>query len=300
MTRHTPLLWPFLLFRFLQTLSIEKRGGTSTAQLSNIGMIPTIQFIPPTVTYPLCHDATRMPLIPIETPTIPPINSTLPHTSPYIVAAHSSPPSPPTSQILPTPPGLPRRPAIPVLPSQPIPFGQPCHTQPNRVHHFSFDDSSLDSPPDSSSRYSSDTSSGRSTPHFSFDTPFSFVGPSRKRRESPVVSVPLATPVPGTLSPVHADLLPPHKRIRGAVTTSDYDDCAEESYEACMEPDIDSDVQADINGDTVAAKAATAREADVGVEVGIRSDGEDKAEEDAESEDRGTIEIGVDMVIESV
>ncbi|GKE06087.1 hypothetical protein Tco_1398105, partial [Tanacetum coccineum] len=245
------------------------------------------------------------------------------------VAARSSPPSPPTSQILPTPPGLPRRPAILVLPGQPIPFGQPCHTQSNRVRkmltarkrvralpsgrlasryppdhsssdHFSLDDSSLDSLPYSSLGYSSDTSSGRSTPHFSFDTPFSFVGPSRKRRESPVVSVPLATPIPRALSPILAEMLPPHKRIRGAVTTSDYDDCAEESYEACTEPDIDSDVQANINGDIVAAKAAAAREADVGVEVGIGSDGEDEAEEDAESKDRGTIEIGVDRVIESI
>ncbi|GKF02616.1 hypothetical protein Tco_0029539, partial [Tanacetum coccineum] len=39
-----------------------------------------------------------------------------------------------------------------------------------------------------------------------------------------------------------------------------------------------------------------AREADVGVEVSIGSDGEDKAGEEAESRDRGTIKIGVDRV----
>nr|GEX52333.1 UBN2 domain-containing protein [Tanacetum cinerariifolium] len=132
---------------------------------------------------------------------------------------------------------------------------------------------------------------------------FSFAGPSRKKRRSHVVLVPLATPVLGALSPVHADLLPPRKKITDVVTTSDYDDSAEEIYEAYTEPNIDSDVQADINGDTAAAEAsetAAAREADVGVEVGIRSDGEDQTEEESESEDRDTIKFGVDRVIENV
>ncbi|GKG64371.1 hypothetical protein Tco_0659474, partial [Tanacetum coccineum] len=44
------------------------------------------------------------------------------------------------------------------------------------------------------------------------------------------------------------------------------------------------------------AEAARAREADVRVKVGIGSDGEDKAEEEAKSGDRGTIKIGVDRV----
>ncbi|GKA80466.1 hypothetical protein Tco_0787158 [Tanacetum coccineum] len=215
--------------------------------------------------------------------------------------------SPPTLQILPAPPGLPRRPTIIILPGQPIPVGRPYLTQPNEVckmliarkrvralpsgrlasryppdhsssDHFSSDDSSLDSPSDSSSGYSLDTSSGRSIKYSSFDTPaVSFVGPSRKRRRSLAILVPLATPVLGAFSPIRADLLPPHKRIRGAVTASDYDDSFEESYKAYTEPDIDSDVQADIDGDTMAAEAASAREADVGVEVGIGSDGEDEA-----------------------
>ncbi|GJX37195.1 putative reverse transcriptase domain-containing protein [Tanacetum coccineum] len=142
----------------------------------------------------------------------------------------------------------------------------PDHSSSN---HFSSDDSSSNSPSDSSSGYSSNTSSGRSIPYYSFDTPtVSFVGPSRKRRRSPAISVPLATPVPGAFSPIRANLLPPYKRIRGE----------------------------DIDGDIAAAEAATAREADVGVEVGIGSDGDDEVE----SEDRGTIEIRVDRVIKSV
>ncbi|GJV23066.1 hypothetical protein Tco_1375761 [Tanacetum coccineum] len=175
-------------------------------------------------------------------------------------------------------------------------------------------DSSSDSSLDSSSDYSSDFSSGHSLPDSSVDAPATiFARPSRKRCRSPFVSVLLATPIPGALSPVpdnavllatpipgalsliHADLLPPRKRIRGFVTTSDYDTSIEESYEAYTEPGIDSDVQADIDVD---AEATTAREVDVGVEVGIRSDREDEVEEEAESVDRGTIEIRVDMVLD--
>ncbi|GJW23646.1 hypothetical protein Tco_0034268 [Tanacetum coccineum] len=280
--------------------------------------------------------------IPIKTPTIPPIVSTLlrislflytdssdsdtserpPLQDPYEVtiaqwrsrvAARSSPPSssthdssptdvtPPTlCHILPTPPSLPCQSAVLVLPSQLIPFGRPYRNQPNRVRkmligrkrvralpsgrlvsryppdhsssdHFSSDDSSSDS----SSDYSSNSSLGHSLPDSSIDaTATIFVGPSRKRCRSPTVSVPLATPISGALSPICFDLLPPRKRIR--------------------------DVQADIDADTVDVEAATARESDVRVEVGIGSDREDRAKEEAEFEDRGTIEIGVDRVTKHV
>ncbi|GJV91327.1 hypothetical protein Tco_1539140 [Tanacetum coccineum] len=40
------------------------------------------------------------------------------------------------------------------------------------------------------------------------------VGPSRKRCRSPVDSVPSSTPVMGSLAPIRADRLPPHKRFR--------------------------------------------------------------------------------------
>nr|GEY41738.1 putative reverse transcriptase domain-containing protein [Tanacetum cinerariifolium] len=120
--------------------------------------------------------------------------------------------------------------------------------------------------------------------------------PSCKRCRSHAVLAPLATPVPGAFSPVHADLLPPRKRIRGTFTTSDYNGSTKESYEAYTKPDIDSDVEADINADTAVAEAAAVREADFRVEVRIGSDREDEVEEESESEDRGTIEIGVDWV----
>ncbi|GKA57487.1 putative reverse transcriptase domain-containing protein [Tanacetum coccineum] len=247
------------------------------------------------------------------------------------VAACSSPPSLPTLRwILPAPPGLPRRPAILILPGQPIPVGRPYRTQPNGMrkmliarksvgplpshrlalryseshslsNHFSPDDFSLDTSSGSSSGYSSYTSLGRSILDYSFDSPAaSFASPSRKRRRSPAILVPLATPVPGALSPVRADLLPPRKRIRGSVPTTDQDDSKEEGYEAYIEPNIKSDVQADIDACIVAVDAAAAREADDRVEVDTRIDREDEAEEEVESSHRGTIEIGVDTVVEPV
>ncbi|GJT33740.1 hypothetical protein Tco_0924159 [Tanacetum coccineum] len=254
------------------------------------------------------------------------------------VAARSSPPSspthdpsptdvtPPTRHILPAPPGLPCRPAILVLPGQPIPVGRPYRTQPNGVRkmltarksvgplpshrlalrcseshspsdHFSPDDFSSNTSSGSSSGYLS----GRSIPDSSFDSPVaSFAGPSRKRRRSSAALVPLASLVPGALSPIRSDLLPPHKRIRGFVSMTDYEVISEESYETYTEPDIDSDVQADIDACTIVADAAAARETDATVEVDTRLDKEDEDDEEAESSHKGTVEIGVDTVIELV
>nr|GFD07897.1 hypothetical protein [Tanacetum cinerariifolium] len=55
-------------------------------------------------------------------------------------------------------------------------------------------------------------------------------------------------------------LLPPRKRIRGAVTASNYDDSTEESYEAYTKPDIDYHIWADIDVDIMAAEPATTGE----------------------------------------
>ncbi|GKA28588.1 hypothetical protein Tco_0714833 [Tanacetum coccineum] len=127
------------------------------------------------------------------------------------VAARSSPPSSPTdmtlpiSQILLAPPSLPRRLAVLVLPGQPIPIDRPYRTQTNAVH-----DSSSDSSSDSLLGYSSDTS-----------------------------LVPIATPISEALSPVRADLLPPRKRIRGFVSTTNFEVSSKESYGPYTEPDFD-------------------------------------------------------------
>ncbi|GKE17414.1 hypothetical protein Tco_1424991 [Tanacetum coccineum] len=172
-------------------------------------------------------------------------------------------------------------------------------------NHFTSDDSSRDSPSDSSSKTSpdshSDTSSDSSSGHSSSGHPISdspydsstnfLAGPSRKRRWSPTTLVPVASPVPGALSLVRADLLPPCKRIRDSDSMTDFEVSSEEgfvpyvpreiglgfdvedSYEPYTEPDIDLDVQADIDA---------------------------LAEEEAKSSARGTIEIGVDRVTHPV
>nr|GEV59081.1 hypothetical protein [Tanacetum cinerariifolium] len=151
--------------------------------------------------------------IPIETPTIPSVVPTLPHNSSFLVAARSSTPTQDLPHavrwILPAPPGLPRRPAILVLPGQPIPFGRPYRTQPDRVRKMLTARKRIRVLPVCrlASRYPPDR---HSLPDSSFDAPTTiFAEPSRKRYRSHVASVPLATPVPGTLSPVHADLLLP-------------------------------------------------------------------------------------------
>nr|GEW78916.1 hypothetical protein [Tanacetum cinerariifolium] len=200
----------------------------------------------------------------VEIPTIPPVIPTLPHTSPFLctnssknssdsskrppshdpyevivaqwmsrVAVRLSPPSSPTHDLPPTVrhilhalPGFPCRPTVLILPDY------------SPSVHFSSNDSS------------SDSSSGHSLPDSSFlsedssfDTPATIsTKPSRKMCRSHIALVPLATPTPGALSLVRANLLPPCKRIRGVVTASDYDDSTEGIYEPCIEPDIDSDV----------------------------------------------------------
>nr|GEV99653.1 reverse transcriptase domain-containing protein [Tanacetum cinerariifolium] len=125
--------------------------------------------------------------------------------------------------------------------------------------HFTSNDSSSDSPSnsssdtslDSSSNAPSDSSSGHSSSdHSSPALPTgmrfsnqlcssvssiprssaaitkrqshsSYVGPSCKRSRSPTTSVPLSSHVPGALSSIRADLLPPLKRIRSFDSMTD-------------------------------------------------------------------------------
>nr|GEZ54393.1 hypothetical protein [Tanacetum cinerariifolium] len=62
---------------------------------------------------------------------------------------------------------------------------------------------------------SSDSSSRHSlSDHSSLDLTSTSAGPSRKRRRSPMTSVPALPPVSRALSPVRADLIPSPKRVR--------------------------------------------------------------------------------------
>ncbi|GJY22658.1 reverse transcriptase domain-containing protein [Tanacetum coccineum] len=96
--------------------------------------------------------------------------------------------------------------------------------------YFSPDDSAQDSSSDSSSEASSDFHSDASSDsssrhslsdHSSPDLPSTSAGPSRKRRRSPMASVPALPPVSGALSPVRADLIPSPKRVRDSGYSAD-------------------------------------------------------------------------------
>ncbi|GJU12304.1 putative reverse transcriptase domain-containing protein [Tanacetum coccineum] len=193
---------------------------------------------------------------------------------------HDFPPS--VQQIVPAPPGVPPRKRVRALPSGRLASRYPPDH--SSLVHFSLDDSLPDSSSDSSSDYSLDSSSGHSLPDslfssedFAFDTPATiYAGPSRKRCMSLATSVPLATPIPGALSLVHADKLPPRKRIR----------------------DIGASIM--VVETAAALEVGIGIEANVGVKVGIGMEREDEVKKEVESRDRGTIEIGIDRIVEPV
>ncbi|GJX19402.1 putative reverse transcriptase domain-containing protein [Tanacetum coccineum] len=327
-------------FDFLD--SSEESVGTPFGRVLWFGRIPTtVPVTTPTIDPPIIHDDTS--LIPTETPTISPITSTIPptaptthYTSPFIYTDSSdddTPPSPtheiplvevvpPTSQILPAPFGV--------------------------RHHFTSDDSSRDSPSDSSSETSSDSSSDAlsdsssgysswdhsspalpsgmrsshqlclsvpSIPHSSdaiTERPSHtyYVGPSRKRSRSPTTFVPLSSPIPGALSSIRADLLPPPKRIRSSDSVMDLEVSSDKSSESSVlretslrddvdvggsdkpysEPDIDLEIQAEIDKCIAYANALRAEGIDAGVVV------ETVAREEVKTSARGTIGVRVDRV----
>ncbi|GJZ18726.1 hypothetical protein Tco_0554849 [Tanacetum coccineum] len=96
----------------------------------------------------------------------------------------------------------------------------------------------------------------------------SSVGPSRKRCRSPAAILTSSIHATRALVPLCADIIPPRKRFRDSISPED-----------SIEEDIDTDVLEDI-------------EADVDVVVDV----EDEVEDEVESSDRGTMEVGVDVV----
>nr|GEV02600.1 putative reverse transcriptase domain-containing protein [Tanacetum cinerariifolium] len=156
----------------------------------------------PVITPPTTQTDTTV--IPTETPIIAPImppspdyTSASPDYSPASDTESDPSKDPSSGHIPPLPvrsPVIPRRRVMILSPGQPIPHGRPY-----RYH--------LNGPSDSSSRHSS---SDYSSP----DLPSTSAGPSRKRRRSPMTSVPALPLVYGALSPVRADLIPPPKRLK--------------------------------------------------------------------------------------
>ncbi|GKE08143.1 hypothetical protein Tco_1411694, partial [Tanacetum coccineum] len=153
------------------------------------------------------------------------------------------------------------------------------------LDHFSLYDSSSDSSSSSSSETSSDSSRDfylilylvvhvliihcqhhhRRPSHDS-----SSASRSRKRSRSPVASVPLSLPTIGALSYARADLLQSPKRIRSLETSTDLEDCSEDSFE----PYVPREVRLEVDFEDESSKPSRSRGANLGIDVDVvRSDG---------------------------
>nr|GFB05037.1 reverse transcriptase domain-containing protein [Tanacetum cinerariifolium] len=161
---------------------------------------------------------------------------------------------------------------------------------------FTSEDSSRDSSSETSSDSHSDTSSNSSSRHYSSgyaisETPCdssiaTSKRPSRKRCRSPILSVPVSSPVRRALSLDGYELYVPREvGLRVDV---------EDSYEPYTEPNIDSDVQTDIDKCIAYADAIRARGID------DRDVVETAATKEVEPSARGTIEVEVDLRVRPV
>ncbi|GJR57486.1 putative reverse transcriptase domain-containing protein [Tanacetum coccineum] len=116
--------------------------------------------------------------------------------------------------------------------------------------------------------------------------------PSRKRYRSPAATVTASIPTLGALVPSRVDLLPPRKRFRDFISPED-----------SVKEDIDTDMLADIEADATAVEVATDMDIEagidacIGIEVDVGVDIEDEVEGEVKSSDRGTMEVGVDVVV---
>ncbi|GJZ89126.1 hypothetical protein Tco_0660908 [Tanacetum coccineum] len=115
----------------------------------------------------------------------------------------------------------------------------------------------LSSDDDTTDSDSPDTPPSPTHDHSSPDLPSTFARPSRKRRKSPMASVPALPLVSGALSLVRADLIPSPKRVRDSGYLADVEvDPRETSLrddvivrgnkEPHLEQDIDPEIQAEI------------------------------------------------------
>ncbi|GJU68337.1 hypothetical protein Tco_1254596 [Tanacetum coccineum] len=185
----------------------------------------------------------------------------------------------------------------------------PLPTHRLAVRH-SADHSSSDSSSEASSDFHSDASSDSSSrhslsDHSSPDLPSTSAGPSRKRRRSPMTSVPALPLVSGALSPVRADLIPSPKRVRDSGYSADVEvDPRETSLrddvivrgneEPHLEQDIDPEIQAEI--DECFAYADALR--DRGIDARVVVEAVDR--EESETGARGPVEVRVERVTHPV
>ncbi|GKC03345.1 putative reverse transcriptase domain-containing protein, partial [Tanacetum coccineum] len=186
-----------------------------------------------------------------------------------------------------------------------IPQGGPLPTHRLAVRH-SADHSSSDSSSKASSDFHSDASSNSSlrhslSDHSLPDLPSTSAGPSRKRRRSPMTSVPALPLVSRALSPVRTDLIPSPKRVRDFGYSVDVEvDPRETSLrddaivrgneEPHLEQDIDPEIQAKI--DECFAYADALR--DRGIDARVVVEAVDR--EESETGVRGPVEVRVERL----
>ncbi|GKD54798.1 hypothetical protein Tco_1288185, partial [Tanacetum coccineum] len=262
---------------------------------------------------------------PIIAPTIPPSPDYTPASPDYSPASdsESDPSEDPSSDHMPPLPaisplsspdddttGLSLR--LPLLPRDHLPYlirVRPLPTHRLVVRHSADHSSSYLSSEESSdfhSDASSDSSSRHSlSDHSSPDLPSTSVGPSRKRRRSPMTSVPTLPLVSRGLSPVHADLIPSPKRVKDSGYLTDVevhpreislrdDAIVRVSDEPHFEQDIDPEIQAEI--DECIAYADALRDRWIDARVVVEAVDQDETETGV----RGPIEVRVERVTHPV
>ncbi|GKA43758.1 putative reverse transcriptase domain-containing protein [Tanacetum coccineum] len=248
---------------------------------------PSPDYTPASLDYSPASDSESDPSEDPSSDHIPPLSATSPFLSSDDDTTESYTPDRPPSPIHGTPfteitsstqrsPVIPRHRVMILAPRQPIPHGRPYNHHLNGPVHMmtarkrvgplpthrlpvrhSSDHSSLDSSSDFHSDASSDSSSRHLLPdHSSHDLPSTSAGPSRKRRRSPMASVPALPLVSGALSPVRADLIPSPKRVRDSGYLADVEvdpsevrlgvDVEDESFEQSRSRGTDLEVDDDV------------------------------------------------------
>ncbi|GJS66788.1 hypothetical protein Tco_0681352 [Tanacetum coccineum] len=319
--------------------SSEDSVGTPAGRVILFGTIPTtIPDTTPVITPPATQ--TDTPVIPTETPiiapTIPPSPDYTPASPDYSPASdsESDPSEDPSSDHIPPLPAISPflssdddttdsdTPDTPPSPTHGTPFTEitastqrspiiprrevgPLPTLGLAVRHSARSypsDTTSEASPDFHSDASSDSSSRHSlSDHSSPDLPSTSAGPSRKRRRSPMTSVPALSHVSGALSPVRADLIPSPKRVKDSGYLADVevdpreislrdDAIVRVSDEPHLEQDIDPEIQAEI--DECIAYADALRDRGIDARVVVEAVDRDKTETGV----RGPVEVRVERV----
>nr|GFC32344.1 hypothetical protein [Tanacetum cinerariifolium] len=146
---------------------------------------------------------------------------------------------------------IPHRQVMILSPGQPIPHGRSYRYHPNgpvymmtarkRVRPLPVQQLLVRHPVDHSS--SDPSSRHSSSDHSSPDLPSTSVGPTRKRRRSPMTSIPALPLVSEALSPLRADLITPPKRVRDIGYLADVEDDPRETRdERVTHPAMQEDI----------------------------------------------------------